>query len=1608
MKSVKRRLALFLVLIVLLTLPGMQVFAEEIGTETNPVSDEISDTEEITRQETQPNTESGSSTNTEQGGDLSGDVVNSEAENAADNTGGSAEENSAEKVAESEAQLEYVFVDETVVNVPETQNIAIGFKDTSVILEKIVLTYQSYNEGTQLQMEATQILNNTALFTKEYNEGPMEDEFRLIGITYKLAEAEEEHTIQFADEDIQASYRVTMEPEKEEEIVIPEEAVPEVAAYTMDEAGNLVEESGDAISETVEKVLEEAGANESAVEEKAASRMMQYSARSVLGADASTAADAASGVRTASNGDLVVALCAGHDATHSGAAGNGLREEQLTLKVAQYCKAELETYKGVSVYMVRDSEACPHPGMTVSQELTARVDDALRNGADVFIDIHFNSAVAAAHGAEVYYPNANYNPQISQEGKELSLKILAQLEALGLYNRGAKIKDSTLDGADGQYPDGSKADYYTTNYYCKEKGIPGLIVEHAFLSNASEAAKLKDESFLKKLGIADATGIAKQYGLSKTGGGSATSKPGIGSVKITNKNDFNGTFKVVISGVTGESNISKIEVPVWCATNGQDDLTWYTAKKQSNGTYTVDVAVKNHKSQYGTYIADVYIIDKKGVRGTQLGRADAVMSNTKASTNAAKIGTDEKQFKASLVLTNPPTGISKVEFAIWSEKNGQDDLKWYTASKESATTWNATVAVSNHKTYGSYLVHSYVTMTDGTKIFTGTAAFHVTQPTVKGVSVENYNKNAGTFDVVIGGITAPTGVSKIEVPVWCASNQSDIKWYTAAKQADGTYKVSVSTANHKYATGVYQIHTYLTDGLGMRSLVNTKAFTVSLASVEVRAKDSANTESNFALKATNVSSYGNVSNVQFAVWSVSGNQDDLVWYKASQDSQGAWNATVPITNHRTAGVYIVHLYATLPNGGQKMIGTTQFSVTKPSASVTIANMDTGGGSFDIIVSNIKSPSGVSKVQIPVWCAADQSDIKWYDAVKQSNGSYKASVSIANHKYYAGIYKIHTYISTGNGMMVWTNTNYQQVDLPKIKLTVADSAKTEMNYALKASNVGMYGNVSAVQFAVWSLAGDQDDLVWYQGTQDSQGAWNVAVSVARHKTAGTYAVHVYATYTSGSQALVGSGSFTVSQPQATVSIANLNTNKGTFDIIISNITSPSGVTKVQTSVWCAENQSDVKWYDATKQSNGTYKVNVNIANHGYHIGTYKIHTYLSTGNGMTVWTNTNSQQIDLPNIKLTVADHAKTEMNYALKAANVGMFGNVKAVEFAVWSLAGDQDDLVWYQAVQDSQGVWNASVPVTKHKTSGEYAVHVYATYTSGNKSFVGSGGFTVTTPKASVTTSNYNTLTGTFDVLISNIASPSGIMKIQVPVWSKSDQSDVKWYTPVKQSNGTYKFTVDPMDHMNHSGTYKINVQLTTGNGITSLAGSASQIVNIAELYAIMGNSTTSVDQMVRYYKASGANYPSEALEKGGAKDIETFCKLFYEEAAAEGVRAEVAFVQAMKESGWLRFGGIVKVEQFNFCGLGATDVNGEKNSAWFEDVRTGIRAQIQHLKAYASKDALKNTCVDPRFHLVKRGCAPYVQWLGTKENPQGYGWATAQGYGISIVDMIETLKTK
>ena len=383
------------------------------------------------------------------------------------------------QAAGTEQRLNYMYIDQPYLETPNTQKVVVSWGDGSEGIEQMTATVQG-PVGEEV-WTAAQETDDIYLFERAYTE----QERGVYSVTeLHVAIAGNVYDYSLADLGIEALFGVDEKYEGIEELqpVSEEEVSEDIAAYNIDESGNVTEQSS--IEEAIVQAEQEIPA------------MMSDD-----------------GVQTQSS-NIVVALDPGHDSTHAGASANGVREEVLTLKIAQYCKAELEEYAGVSVYMTRTTADCPHPGGSSAHDIDQRVADAAAAGASVYVSFHLNSSLSsAAKGAEIIIPNTNWKPQVGNDGKKLATLIESELVGLGLEERKIYSKNTTVNE---RYEDGSLSDYFTVQISAKEHGIPGIIVEHAFVTNTSDVNNfLNNEAGLKKLGVADATGIAKYFGLSK-------------------------------------------------------------------------------------------------------------------------------------------------------------------------------------------------------------------------------------------------------------------------------------------------------------------------------------------------------------------------------------------------------------------------------------------------------------------------------------------------------------------------------------------------------------------------------------------------------------------------------------------------------------------------------------------------------------------------------------------------------------------------------------------------------------------------------------------------------------------------------------------------------------------------------------------------------------------------------------------------------------------------------------------------------------------------------------------------------------------------------------
>ena len=366
------------------------------------------------------------------------------------------------------------------------QSVILEMGDTSTVMEKAVLSYQD-GDGEIHTAEAEEIVENYAAFLLDLPGEGVTRTFLSIVTTV-------------GGQDIETG----LQPEEEmDTLSIDEEQAAEIIGDTENQTDteNLSEEELDYVNQTVVTKEGEDGLTASDISEVLQSEAAPASmSRSALSAP--KAGDKA--------GTFTVVLDPGHGGMDGGAEytfsdGTKFVESQLTLKIANYVKEALAAYPEIQVYMTRT-------GDTYLPDLEERVAIGVEKNADIFVSLHLNSADSEkAHGVEILVPRTGrYNNDVAEDANQLASNILDNLVALGLYNRGLKYKDS----ANGtKYPDGSKADYYGIIRNCMEQGLPGVIVEHAFLSGTEDKKFLDSEEDLKKLGQADAKGIAQYFNL---------------------------------------------------------------------------------------------------------------------------------------------------------------------------------------------------------------------------------------------------------------------------------------------------------------------------------------------------------------------------------------------------------------------------------------------------------------------------------------------------------------------------------------------------------------------------------------------------------------------------------------------------------------------------------------------------------------------------------------------------------------------------------------------------------------------------------------------------------------------------------------------------------------------------------------------------------------------------------------------------------------------------------------------------------------------------------------------------------------------------------------
>ncbi|HEM6309604.1 TPA: GBS Bsp-like repeat-containing protein [Streptococcus suis] len=509
-------------------------------------------------------------------------------------------------------------------------------------------------------------------------------------------------------------------------------------------------------------------------------------------------------------------------------------------------------------------------------------------------------------------------------------------------------------------------------------------------------------------------------------------------IAVENVNAVNGTFNVRVSKVSAPKEIKTVYVPTWSEVGGQDDIIWYAAKRQLDDSYLITVDKKQHKNSVGKFHSHVYLLATDGSL-SGIGGTSIVLPEVKASgtVSAVNINSNTGSYEVKVNNIVAPNGLQKIFVPTWTENKGQDDIVWHEAQRQTDGSYLAKITKSEHKNEsGKYTSHVYLLGKDGVLSGLGTTSAELKNIKVSGsVSAVNINSNTGSYGVKVTNIVAPNGLEKIFVPTWTDSKgQDDIVWHEAQRQSDGSYLANITKTQHKNESGKYTSHVYLLGKDGVLTGLGTAS--AELKDIKPSGSVSAiNIDANsgsFEVKVSNIVAPQGLSKVYVPTWTDNKGQDDIVWHEAQRQTDGNYLVKITKKQHKyESGKYTSHVYYLGSDGSLSAIGATSAVLpeVKESGTLSVSNINTTDGKFDVQVTNVVAPKGIDKVYLPTWTENNgQDDIKWYEAQLQTDGSYKLTIESSKHKYSSGLYHVHAYYRGLDGSMTAVGTT--SVELPE--------------------------------------------------------------------------------------------------------------------------------------------------------------------------------------------------------------------------------------------------------------------------------------------------------------------------------------------------------------------------------------------------------------------------------------------------------------------------------------------------------------------------------------------------------------------------------------------------
>ena len=482
----------------------------------------------------------------------------------------------------------------------------------------------------------------------------------------------------------------------------------------------------------------------------------------------------------------------------------------------------------------------------------------------------------------------------------------------------------------------------------------------------------------------------------------------------------------------------------------------------------------------------------------------------------------------------------------------------------------------------------------------------------------------------------------------------------------------------------------------------------------------------FTITAKNLQGLDGYEEVKIPFWSHANGMKDIIWYTPTRQADGSYTVTAKASDHENAdGKYEAQVFYVDAKGQNKFVNKAfiDYTAPKPSADLTITKSESDG-TFTITAKNLQGFDSYKEVKIPFWSHANGiKDIIWYTPTRQADGSYTVTAKASDHENADGKYEAQVFYVDAQGQNKFVKKAFIDYTAPKpsADLTITKS-ESDGTFTITAKNLQGFDGYKEVKIPFWSHANGMKDIIWYTPTRQADGSYTVTAKASDHENAdGKYEAQVFYVDANGQNKFVKKAFIDYknqSRPTASLLIQNNNKDAGTFDVIIKDVYSPKGVRTVQVPTWSdKDGQDDIRWYEATRQSNGDYKVSVKASDHKNSTGKYHIHLYYIQNDGSRVGVGSTTTEVEFRNAQTKTQTGIKNVNSgagtYTVTVDQAPQGRRIKNIRVAAWSQA-HQENLFWYSTAPSGMHT-EVQVSAANHQyQSGNYTTHVYVDYVDG------------------------------------------------------------------------------------------------------------------------------------------------------------------------------------------------------------------------------------------------------------------------------------------------------